>query len=102
MILEILKKIKTSCPWIWEMIEGFNGIVVGFLYGNKIREATANALKDVESPYRFRQLMSDDAESLVEFICRQPEGFDKFFKPHAFDLKTFRKVLKNRTYSLMK
>lgn len=101
MILEIFKKIKTSCPWIWEMIEGCNGIVVGFLYGNKIREATAAALKNVESLYRFRQLMDGDAEMLVDFINRQPEGFDKFFKPHAFDLKTFRKVLKNHTYSLI-
>ena len=101
MILVILKKIKTSCPWIWEMIEGCNGIVVGFLYGNRIREATADALKNVESPYPFRKLIPSDAEMLVDFINRQPEGFDKFFKPHAFDLKTFRKVLKNHTYTLI-
>lgn len=101
MFIEFLKKVKTSCPWIWDLIEGCNGVVVSFLYGNKIREATADALKNVESPYRFRQLLVGDAELLVGFINRQPEGFDKFFKPHAFDLKTFGKVLKNRTYSLI-
>ena len=34
-------------------------------------------------------------------IDRQPEGFDKYFKPHAFDLNTYRKVLKNKTYLLI-
>ncbi len=101
MLIEFLKKVKNRCPWIWEMIERCNGIVVGFLYGKRIGEATADALKNVESPYRFRQLMVGDAEMLVDFIHRQPEGFDKFFKPHAFDLKTFRRVLKNHTYSLI-
>lgn len=101
MIIELLKKIKTSCPWIWQFVEGCNGISIGILYDDKIKKATANTLNNVESAFTYRVLKGDDAEMLVEFIKRQPEGFDQFFKPHAFDLKTFRRVLKNKTYSLI-
>lgn len=101
MIIVLLKKIKTSCPWIWDLIEGCNGVVVGFLYGDKINKSTAVALQNSNNSYVYRRLTIYDAEMLVSFIERQPEGFDRFFKPHAFDLRTFRKVLENHTYTLI-
>ena len=101
MFIELLKKIKNSCPWIWNVIENCNGFVVGLLYGEKIKKAANVALQDIEGFYKYRTLNVEDTTCIMELIERQPEGFDRFFKPHAFDLKTFRKVLKNHTYSLI-
>lgn len=100
MIIELLKKIKTSCPGIWSFIEGFNGFLVSFLYGGAIQKQVERNFDSVNE-IAYRVLQREDAESLVELIASQPKGFDEYFKPHAFDLSTFRKVLQNRTYLLI-
>lgn len=100
MLIEILKKIKTTCPFIWTMIEQVNGCAVSMLYGASIKKGILE-MSTAHAGFLYRVLQVEDAESLVELISRQPEGFDKYFKPHAFDLKTFRNVLRNHTYLLV-
>lgn len=96
-LFEILKGIKKSCPWIWTVIEYCNGIAVSLLYRKTIIKKVKEAL-EVDDEYSYRKLKTKDAKLLVDFINRQPEGFDKYFKPHDFDLKTFKRLLRNGTY----
>lgn len=94
---EILKGIKKSCPWIWTVIECGNGIAVKLLYRKTIIKKAKEAI-NVNDGYSYRILNEKDAQSLVDFIRRQPIGFDKYFKPHDFDFNTFKRALGNGTY----
>jgi hypothetical protein len=96
-MLEFIKKIKSSCPWIWNVIEWGNGLLIRAFYGKRIDKAVVRNVVEVDG-YDYRRLTKIDAVSLSEFISRQPEGFDKFFKPHSFDEKTFRRLLRNGSY----
>ena len=96
-MLEFIKKIKSSCPWIWNFIEWGNGVFVRTFYGNRIKESVGRNVA-VEGVYVYRRLGKKDAGCLSEFISRQPEGFDRFFKPYSFDKKTFNRLLGNGSY----
>ena len=95
-----LKKLKNSFPWMWNAVEWCNGILISLFFGGKIRKS-ADAASDVEGICRYRRLDVQDAGLLVSLIKRQPDGFDRYFKPHPFDIDTFRRILGNSTYLLM-
>ena len=96
-MLEFIKKIKSSCPWIWNVIEWGNGLLIRAFYGKRIDKAVVRNSAFVGG-YDYRRLTKIDAGCLSEFISRQPEGFDKFFKPYSFDERTFRRLLGNGSY----
>lgn len=100
-IVEFLKFIKNSCPWIWNFIEFCNGLLVRLFYGRKIDNAIASALCNIGSEYAYKRLSKIHVEQLVEFISQQPSGFDTFFKPHGFTAKDFKRVLTNGTFILI-
>lgn len=101
-MLKFLKYVKRSCPWIWYMIEYCNGLFIKVFYGEGLQRAINAAISvNDRFSYRFRQLQLDDARILVEFISKQPVGFDKYFSPHPFDLKNFQRVLSNGTFVLI-
>ena len=92
-----VKKIKDSCPCLWNLIEYINGFVIKILYSRKISKLIAE-FKPLNNDCVFRQLSKKDASILVKLIEKQPLGFDNYFKPHPFDFKTFSKILSNGTY----
>lgn len=96
-MLEFIKNIKSSCPWLWNSIEWGNGLLLKVFYGKRIEKSIAKNVA-VEGIYDYRILGQSDAGSLAEFIRRQPEGFDRFFKPYSFDKKTFKRLLGNGSY----
>lgn len=100
-VVSLLKKIKQYLPWMWDVIEYLNGRCVRLFYGRRIDRSVQNALDKVTSQYQHRRLKKEDAYQLFEFINRQPAGFDKFFKPHGFAKKDFKRVLTNGTFVLI-
>lgn len=100
-IVSFLKKIKRSLPWVWDAVEYVNGCFVRLFYGRKIDGSVRMALNRVTSQYTYRRLTKDDVCNLYEFISQQPSGFDKYFKPHRFSQKDFKRVLTNGTFILI-
>lgn len=101
-MLKLLKRIKQYCPWIWNLIESCNGLMIMIFYGKRLNDTIEDALVvGFDSPYVYRRLELRDANKLMHLINNQPEGFDDYFKPHPFDVKTFRRVLSNGTYVLL-
>ncbi len=99
-LIDILKKLKNSCPWLWDAIEYVNGLFVKIVYGRRLNKLVNETLNQ-PSYYRYRRLYRNDAARLVQFIDEQPEGFDLYFKPHKFDIRTFKHVLSSGTYVLI-
>jgi hypothetical protein len=100
-VVSLLKRVKKHLPWVWDIIEWVNGGCVRLLYGRKIDCAIDSALSNVESQYVYKELSKSHIEQLVQFIAKQPSGFDTFFKPHGFTAKDFERVLTNGTFSLI-
>ena len=101
MVITLLKKIKYAFPWLWEIVEYFNGTSVRLFHGCKIDCAIDGALCSVDSEYAYKRLTKSHVEQLVQFISQQPAGFDTFFKPHGFTAKDFKRVLTNGTFILI-
>lgn len=99
-IIETLKKLKNSFPWLWDVIEYLNGLFIKMAYGRRLHKSVDASLNQ-QSDYQYRRLNLNDADKLVQFICEQPDGYDIYFKPHRFDLKTFKRVLSCGTYVLI-
>lgn len=95
-ILEISKKVKARFPWLWDGVEFFNGMWIRMLYGRKIRQAMSGI--DCSEKFVYRKLDVADLDEIVRFVESQPTGFDRFFKPHSFDRRTYERLLKSGTY----
>ncbi len=101
-MLEILKWVKSKLPFIWTIIEWFNGLLVKLFYGGKIKKAIKQSLPYTdEHGYTYRVIEKTDIDGLVELMERQPEGFDQFFKPHRFDKKGFLQTYRNKTFLML-
>jgi len=95
----LLKSIKRKLPFIWRFIEFLNGILVLALYGRPINKAVIDSFKPaVRLNYQYRQLMLSDLPHLESMITAQSAGFDNFFKPHDFDLKTLKRLYRNPSF----
>ena len=93
---------KRTFPWLWRIVESFNGSVF-FLRHRDIIPLSEEILEN-SSPdgYVFSLATQDDVPSLVGFLSGQPEESFKYFRPHRFDEKTLRRIIKGYSFLVMK
>ena len=92
MLYELAHTIQKNAPWIWEGVEGLNTLLFR-LRVEKRRLRLADCC-----PEGVRVADERDAAALAEFFKRQPDEAFRWFKPHAFDEETLRKLLRKDTY----
>ena len=97
MIYEIAHIIKDRFTFLWDMVEWANASLFGILYGKKLAGLDA-VLASISTDFHFRTAKESDVKNLVDFFARQPERAFEFFKPHEFDEKAVRKVIKNKAF----
>ena len=91
MLYELAHTIQTKIPWLWEGVEALNSMVCGWKIGDV--QSLQSCLSD-----GMRIADVNDAKRLADFFARQPEESFKWFRPHAFDEKTMRKLLERKSY----
>ena len=91
MIYELAHTIQTRMPWLWEAVEEFNAVVCGWKIGDGTRLRHC-----MFAGVRLADI--NDAGRLADFFARQPEDGFKWFRPHAFDEATLRKLLRRKSY----
>lgn len=91
MLYELAHWLQSKCPWIWDGVEALNSFFCGLKIGNgtRLRQCMSAGVRlaDINDAYR-----------LADFFARQPEESFKWFRPHAFDEKTMRKLLERKSY----
>lgn len=98
-MIVFFKAIKKNLSVVWRFIEFFNGIVVSVLYGRIIKKAIKRKFRSTDSSnYKYRTIYQSDLPNLERMITNQPEGFDNYFKPHNFDMKTLKRMHKNQSF----
>ena len=94
--------IKRKFPWFWRFVESVNGTFF-YLRHRDIRQISEAVLEEFSSAsYKFSLAVEDDASLLSSFLAEQPEDSFRFFRPHRFDEKTMRRIIKGYSYLVMK
>lgn len=91
MLYGLAHVVQARMPWIWDVVESINAFVCGWKIGNR------NHLQECMT-HGVRMADVNDAGRLADFFVRQPEESFRWFRPHAFDEKTLRKLLERKSY----
>lgn len=97
MLYEIAHIIRDKFSFLWEIVESVNGWLFACRYRNKLMGVN-ELLAPLSSEYIVRQTNETDVNSLVQFFKEQPDEAFEFFKPHGFDEKSVRKIVKNKAF----
>lgn len=92
MLYELAHTIQKNAPWIWNGVEVMNALLFRWRVGKRMKGVAACC------PAGMRIAGERDAALLADFFKRQPEDAFRWFKPHAFDEESLRKLLKRYTY----
>lgn len=97
MLYEVAHIIRDKFGFLWEMVESVNGWLFTCRYHSKLKRVNG-LLAPLSSEYSVRQTTEADVKPLVRFFQEQPEEAFEFFKPHEFDEKSVRKIVKNKAF----
>lgn len=97
MLYEIAHVIKERFGFIWDMVEWGNATAFSLMKGNAMKKIPS-VLKECSEKYEIRLASEKDVDGLVKFFAKQPEEAFTFFKPHEFDAKAVKKVVKNKAF----
>lgn len=97
MLYEVAHIIKERFLFLWKVVEWGNAALFYLMHKKKLIEVNS-VLELLSNDYRFRTTTEEDVEKLVVFFAHQPEEAFEFFKPHRFDGKAIRKVVKNKAF----
>lgn len=95
MLYELTHFIQAKIPWIWNIVEFANSELFAIQHRITLKELPA-LLGDYQNELAMTMAAETDAVALAEFFAEQPEDAFVFFKPHAFDEKTLRKLAKRK------
>lgn len=98
MIYELAHFVKDKLGFLWDVVEWSNETVFVLLHKKGLQDIP-EILKNVSTDsLTVRQANDSDIDALVSFFAEQPEDAYKFFKPHGFDEKSLKKVLRNKSF----
>lgn len=87
--------LKDKLSWLWNLIERVNSMLFAFRYGKKVK---AFRFTTIPEGYNAVPMKDVPTEDLVKFFEQQPEEAYTFFNPHGFDVKSIKRLQKNKSY----
>ncbi len=101
-MIKFLIWFKRKFPSIWIIAESVNGLIFSFLHSKKLtKNLVENMEKQNDGQLVYRFIKFDDLKYLEAFFKEQDQEQFKFFKPHSFDVKTLKRLLKNPSFIMM-
>lgn len=104
MLYKIAHIIRDRMGFLWEWLEECNSFAFKIRYRKGLRQlaqvlASHNGtLRDGVTPVTMRLLDERDASALAEMLARQPEEAFTYFRPHAFDVETLKKLIRRTSF----
>lgn len=95
MLYKIAHLLRDKFSWLWNMIERINSILFTIRYGKKVK---AFQFTTVPVGYIVVPMKDIPAEDLFKFFEHQPEDAYTYFRPHGFDVKSIKRLQKNKSY----
>ena len=97
MLYKLAHILRDKFGFLWNIIEWCNAFVFALMHKSALKKIPA-ILKDFSEQYTLSIASPADAAQLATFFAEQPEEAFKFFKPHAFDVKTLSKIIRNKAF----
>ena len=95
MLYVIAHILRDKFGWLWNIIESFNGMLFSLRYGKRMR---AISFTNIPEGYNIVELRNVSTERMVAFFTHQPEDAYTYFRPHAFDAKSIKRLQNNRAF----
>lgn len=95
MLYVIAHILRDKFGWLWNIIESFNGMLFSLRYGKRMR---AISFTNIPEGYNLVALRDVSTERMVAFFTHQPEDAYTYFRPHAFDAKSIKRLQNNRAF----
>lgn len=104
MLYKIAHFLRDQMPWLWDLVDIVNSFLFRIRYGGKLdfveNEICSKGYLKCKhyDNYHVVPIRSVDSDDLVKFFVCQPAEAYKYFKPHGFDMKSIKKLQKNRAF----
>ncbi len=100
MLYAIAHFLRDQMPWLWDLVDVLNSWLFSLRFGGKLSRIEAEILDcyGKECGMKIVPMREVPTEDLVAFFMAQPEEAFTFFKPHAFDAKSIKKLQKNKSF----
>lgn len=107
MLYKIAHFLRDKLPFIWDLIDILNSCLFTLRYGRKLKSVEESVLQQYTqiSGMKVTILRDVPTDSLEDFFAAQPDEAYTYFKPHGFDIRSLKKLQRNRSflaYILMK
>lgn len=100
MLYELAHTIQSKLPFVWNGIEGMNSILFSAKYRGKLK-TIPSILESITGEYTLSEVQEKDIFSLKEFFAAQPEQAFSYFKPHGFDEKSLRRLVRRKSQLML-
>ena len=94
-LYQLSHTLKDKVPFLWDAIEKVNEWLFWLRYGRRVKEVTITCVPD---GYELIAMKDVQTEKIVKFFEHQPEEAFRFFNPHKFDVKSIKRLQKNKSY----
>lgn len=100
MLYAIAHFLRDKLPFIWGLIDILNSGLFAIRYGRKLKTVEDEVLQQYAemSGMEVVRLRDVPTDKIANFFVAQPEDAYTFFKPHGFDVKSLKKLQRNRSF----
>lgn len=95
MLYQIAHIVRDKFGWLWQLVERLNAWLFSMRYGRRLGSFFFSEIPEGYDLVLFRSVPT---EKMVAFFEHQPEEAFTYFRPHAFDTKSIRRLQKNRAF----
>lgn len=97
MLYELAHILQSKFPFIWNGIECMNSSLFYIKHRKKLR-LIPDILEKYSKEYNVRAADISDLDKLVRFFAEQPNEAYEYFKPHSFEAKTVKRLIRRKSY----
>lgn len=100
MLYEIAHFLRDKMTWLWDMVEVLNSFLFTIRYGRRLRSISGEGviIKGLPSKFKIVPIREIPTEQLVEFFARQPEEAYRLLQTHGLDVKSIKKLQRNKAF----
>ena len=100
MLYAIAHFFRDNMPWLWDLIDVLNSFLFTMCYARRLRLISGEGIIIKGLPLKFKivPIREIPTEQLVAFFALQPKEAFEFFKPHGFDVKSIKKLQRNKAF----
>lgn len=95
MLYSIAHFLRDKLSWLWNLVECINSWLFSIRFGKKLK---GFSFAELPTGYMVAPMKDVPTDKMVAFFSCQPEEAYEYFRPHGFDLKSIKRLQRNRAF----